>query len=55
MNNISTDIHQAKSILEADNLVAIPTETVYGLAGNAYSETAIKKYLPPKTDHCSIL
>jgi L-threonylcarbamoyladenylate synthase len=48
MNNISTNIHQAKSILEADNLVAIPTETVYGLAGNAYSETAIKKIFATK-------
>lgn len=48
MNNISTDIHKAKSILEAENLVAIPTETVYGLAGNAYSETAIKKIFETK-------
>lgn len=48
MNNISTDIHKAKSILEAENLVAIPTETVYGLAGNAFSETAIKKIFATK-------
>jgi L-threonylcarbamoyladenylate synthase len=25
-------------------IVAIPTETVYGLAGNAYSEKAIKRF-----------
>lgn len=48
MNNISTDIHKAKNILEQDNLVAIPTETVYGLAGNAFSETAIKKIFETK-------
>lgn len=48
MNNLSTDIYKAKSILEAENLVAIPTETVYGLAGNAYSETAIKKIFETK-------
>ena len=28
--------------LNQGNLVAIPTETVYGLAGNAYSEKAVK-------------
>jgi L-threonylcarbamoyladenylate synthase len=33
---------------ERAELVAIPTETVYGLAGNIYSETAIKKYLRTK-------
>ncbi len=29
--------------LKKGNLVGLPTETVYGLAGNAYSEKAIKK------------
>ena len=38
---IGTDILLAKKLLENDQLVAIPTETVYGLAGNAYSEHAI--------------
>ena len=37
------DINKAKDILENNGLVAIPTETVYGLAGNAYNEIAIKK------------
>ena len=41
MIQISTDILKAKEILENENLVAIPTETVYGLAGNIYSEKAI--------------
>ena len=30
--------------LSQGNLVAIPTETVYGLAGNAYSKKAVKEY-----------
>ena len=29
--------------LNLGNIASLPTETVYGLAGNAYSETAIKK------------
>lgn len=36
-----TDIDRAKSELEAGKLVAIPTETVYGLAGNAFDPQAI--------------
>ena len=40
---LTTDINQAKELLLKNELVAIPTETVYGLAGNAYNETAIKK------------
>jgi L-threonylcarbamoyladenylate synthase len=43
MTIISTDISKAVDILQNDDLVAIPTETVYGLAGNIYSEKAIKK------------
>jgi L-threonylcarbamoyladenylate synthase len=40
---IIKDISKAKEILQKDGLIAIPTETVYGLAGNAYNEIAIKK------------
>ena len=29
--------------LKQGNLVGLPTETVYGLAGNAYSNHAVKK------------
>ena len=43
MSLLSTDINKAIQILSQDDLVAIPTETVYGLAGNIYSEKAIKK------------
>jgi L-threonylcarbamoyladenylate synthase len=35
---VSEDISKAAEILNEENLVAIPTETVYGLAGNIYSE-----------------
>jgi L-threonylcarbamoyladenylate synthase len=40
---IIDDINQASIILKKNGLVGIPTETVYGLAGNAYNEEAIKK------------
>jgi L-threonylcarbamoyladenylate synthase len=40
---INTDISKAKEILLKNGLIAIPTETVYGLAGNAFSDIAIKK------------
>jgi L-threonylcarbamoyladenylate synthase len=48
MIEISTDLIKAKKILENNDLVSIPTETVYGLAGNIYSETAIKKIFDTK-------
>ena len=37
------DIKIAQEILEREDIVAIPTETVYGLAANIFSENAIKK------------
>lgn len=42
MSIISKDISKAIAILNAEELVAIPTETVYGLAGNIFSKKAIK-------------
>ena len=36
-------LNKAKGLLTKDSLVALPTETVYGLAGNAYSAAAVKK------------
>ena len=41
MATIGIDIALAKQFLIKDELVAIPTETVYGLAGNALSEKAV--------------
>ena len=42
MSIISKDISRAVELLNAEEVIAIPTETVYGLAGNIYSEKAIK-------------
>ncbi|MEP1093700.1 MAG: L-threonylcarbamoyladenylate synthase [Cyclobacteriaceae bacterium] len=48
MAEIGTDIELAISLLRSDELVGIPTETVYGLAGNALSEDAILKIYKTK-------
>ncbi|WP_019037002.1 L-threonylcarbamoyladenylate synthase [Psychroflexus tropicus] len=40
---ITKDIEPAVQVLNKNDLVAIPTETVYGLAGNALSEIAVSK------------
>ena len=40
---INSDVEKARTLLEAGDLVAIPTETVYGLAANAFSEEAVRK------------
>lgn len=48
MTIISQDIYQAARLLLKEEVVAIPTETVYGLAGNIYSEKAIKKIFEVK-------
>ncbi len=41
--NSQKNLNKAKKILEKNNIIAVPTETVYGLAGNAYSDKSIKK------------
>lgn len=43
MTEIGTDISKAKVFLENAELVAIPTETVYGLAANAFDVNAVLK------------
>ncbi|WP_179009125.1 L-threonylcarbamoyladenylate synthase [Winogradskyella forsetii] len=48
MSIISKDISKAVTLLTAEEVVAIPTETVYGLAGNIYSEKAIKAIFETK-------
>jgi L-threonylcarbamoyladenylate synthase len=40
---ITTELNTAVKALINNEIVAIPTETVYGLAGNAFCESAIKK------------
>lgn len=42
------DIEQAKSLLASGELVAIPTETVYGLAADATNPEAVKKIFAAK-------
>jgi len=48
MSIISKDIQKAIQLLTNEELVAIPTETVYGLAGNIFSEKAIKSIFSTK-------
>jgi L-threonylcarbamoyladenylate synthase len=48
MSIISKDISKAVRLLNNEELVAIPTETVYGLAGNIYSEKAINAIFKTK-------
>jgi len=43
MNNILSNIKKSKYYLNKNECVGIPTETVYGLAANAYSKKAISK------------
>ena len=45
---IGTDIRQAIDFLRSGEVVAIPTETVYGLAGNALNEDAVLKIYEAK-------
>lgn len=48
MAEISKDLIKAKSFLEKGELVAIPTETVYGLAANALDPVAAAKIFEAK-------
>ena len=43
MKSIQSNIKKAKNYLDKNHCVAVPTETVYGLAGNAYSNISVKK------------
>ena len=38
-----SNIKKAKNYLDKDYCIGVPTETVYGLAGNAYSNLVVKK------------
>jgi L-threonylcarbamoyladenylate synthase len=40
---MTEQIKKASKLLKAGNVVAIPTETVYGLAANVFDEKAVKK------------
>ena len=43
MKSIQSNIKKAKKYLDKNHCIAVPTETVYGLAGNAYSDISVKK------------
>ena len=43
MKSIQSNIKKAKKYLDKNDCIAVPAETVYGLAGNAYSNNAVKK------------
>ena len=43
MKSNQSNIKKAKKYLDKNCCVGVPTETVYGLAGNAYSNSAVKK------------
>jgi L-threonylcarbamoyladenylate synthase len=48
MAEIGTDIEKAASLLKQGELVAVPTETVYGLAGNALDVNVVAKIFAVK-------
>ena len=41
--NSLQSLNKAKKILKKNNIISVPTETVYGLAGNAYSNKSIRR------------
>ena len=43
MKSIQSNIKKAEKYLNNNDCIAVPTETVYGLAANAYSSIAVKK------------
>jgi L-threonylcarbamoyladenylate synthase len=45
---IGTDLKKAIELLQAGELVTIPTETVYGLAANGTNELAVQKIFEAK-------
>ena len=48
MAEIGKDIARAKQLLEAGEVIGLPTETVYGLAGNALNTDAVVKIFETK-------
>ena len=40
--NSPRNLNKAKNFLKKNKIIGVPTETVYGLAGNAYSYKAVK-------------
>lgn len=48
MSLLSTDVGRAAEVLQAGGLVAVPTETVYGLAADASNPAAVKRIFAVK-------
>lgn len=48
VNDSSEKYNEAACLLKDGQVVGIPTETVYGLAGNAYSEDSVKRIFEAK-------
>ena len=48
MSYITSDVNRVIERLSRGDIAAIPTETVYGLAADAFSDSAIKKFFQPK-------
>lgn len=48
MTEIGSDVQRAARILKSGGIVAVPTETVYGLAANAFDEKAVTKIFKAK-------
>ena len=59
----SDNIDYCAGLLQQDEIIGIPTETVYGLAGNALKESSVRKIfqvkgrplMDPLIVHCSHL
>lgn len=45
-----SSVNEAADILKNGGIVAIPTETVYGLAASALDENAVKRCLRQRAD-----
>ena len=43
MKSNQSNIKKAKKYLNKNYCIGVPTETVYGLAANAYNDSAVKK------------
>ena len=48
MAHIGSSISEAKEILDRGELIGLPTETVYGLAGNALNPASVSKIFQVK-------
>ena len=50
MKSNQSNIKKAKKYLNKNYCIGVPTETVYGLAANAYVDSAVKKIFYLKKD-----